>query len=226
MDKNARMIGGLPLPQVDQAQRDAALQAGTAQAAQTSVPALNTFAQVQQRRAGRMTEIATVLAGQLGSNNPDVLAIQDAAKSVAQLKTQVAQQATRLKNWPKPRPNEWVVFGTVTDAQGNPAAGLTVRVFDRDRKYDDLLGDTNTDESGDFSAIYHERDFKETGENLPDLYVMVMDASGKVIYSSRDSVRYEAGRSEYFAIRLEAKKARPPRKKTSANPAKARKTNK
>jgi hypothetical protein len=226
MDKNTRLIGGLPLPQVDQDQRDAALQAGTAQAAQSSVSALTTFAQVQQRRVARMTEIATVLEAQLGSKNPDVLALQEATNNVVQLKTQVAQQATRLKNWPKPRPNEWTVFGTVSDALGNPAAGLTVRVFDRDRKYDDLLGDTNTDESGDFSVIYHERDFKETRENLPELYVMVSDETGKVLYSSRDSVRYESGRSEYFAIHLEAKKARPPRKKTSPNPAKGRQSKK
>jgi len=215
MDNKSQMIGGLPLPQVDPTQRDAALQAGMARAAQTSVTALNTFAQVQQRRAARMTEIASVLGDQLGSNNPDVLALQAAAGSVVQLKTQVAQQAARLKNWPKPKPNEWLVFGTVMDASGSPVSGVNVRVFDRDRKYDDLLGDTSTDENGDFSVIYHERDFKEPGENLPDLYVMVSDANGKLLYSSRDSVRYEAGRSEYFAIRLGTKKPVAGRKKAT-----------
>jgi hypothetical protein len=226
MATNKQQIGGLPLPQVDPAQVQGAEQAMTGQAAQAGAPALNTFAQVQQNRAGRMASIATALGQQVGSKDPNVLAIQSAADTLVQLKTQIADQTTRLKNWPKPRPNEWLVFGTVTDAKGSPASGMTVRVFDRDRKYDDLLGDTSTDEFGDFSVIYHERDFKETGENLPDLYVMVTDTNGKLLYSSRDRVRYEAGRSEYFAIQLGAKKPRAARKKDTDDTAAPRKRKK
>ncbi len=212
MNQDRPVINGLPASPVDPAQLQGAVQGTLAQAPQASAPALATFTAMQQRRATRINNVAAVLGTQVGNKNPDVVALQTLATNVTRLAATVQNQTTRAANWPKPRPNEWLVFGTVTDAKGAPASGLTVRVFDKDRKYDDLLGETETDANGDFSVIYHERDFKESHENLPDLYVMVSDASGKLLYSSRDSVRYEAGRSEYFAIRLGTKRTPAPPK--------------
>jgi len=197
-----------PAPAIDPAQIQTAAQSMIQKAAQPGAQALGTLAQLQLRRAARMTDAANAVRKQQVPDSPDAAALDSAAKAAADFKAQVDAQAARFKCMPKPRPTEWVVFGTVTDANGNPAAGLTMRVFDRDRKYDDMLGETETNEYGDFSTVYHERDFKETGENLPDLYVMVSDAKGKTVYSSRDSVRYEAGKSEYFAIQLGEQKTK------------------
>lgn len=205
MATNQQQNNEQPLPQVDPKQVENAVRAMTGQAAQAGAPALNMFAELQQRRAARMANIAAALAQHVGDKHPNVLAIRNAAENLVQLKTWITNQTTRLKNWPKPKPNEWLVFGNVTDSTGNPVSGLTVRVFDKDRKLDDLLGEASTDENGDSWVIYHERDFKEMGENLPDLYVMVSDASGKLLYSSRDKVRFEANKSEYFAIRVDIK---------------------
>lgn len=202
MDQNRQSFGGMPAPEVDAEQLSRDLESVLRNTADFGAPALETFAQLQQRRADRMTEVAKALRKKLGKDHPQVAALENTAKSLTELKTRLDTQRARLKKWPKPRSNEWMVFGTVIDAQGQPATGLVVRVFDRDRKYDDLLGESETDENGDFSAVYHERDFAETRENLPDLYVMVSDTAGKLLYSSRDNIRFEAGRSEYFAIRL------------------------
>ena len=98
---------------------------------------------------------------------------------------------------------EWTASGRVLNTAGIPASGLIVRVFDRDHKDDDLLGETLTDEHGDFHVIYHERDFKEFGEILPELYVTVRDPAGNELFTSRDDVRVNAGPVEYFLIRLE-----------------------
>lgn len=172
------------------------------QTAQSSVQSLGTAAILQQRRAARLNETAKALRKKLGDTRSDVLAVEGMAKSAADLKIKISDQTKRAKSFPKLRPHEWIVFGAVRDGAGQPAAGLVVRVFDLDRKYDDLLGETETDASGDFSMVYHERDFKESNENLPELYVMVSDAKGNQLYSSRESIRFNAGRAEYFAIRL------------------------
>ncbi len=201
-----------PAPAIDPAQIQTALQGMLQKAAQSGPQALGTLAQLQQRRASRLTDAAKALRRQLGKDSPDTAALESAAQAAADFKAHIDFQKARIKKMPKPHPNEWVVFGTVTDAQGKGAEGLTVRVFDRDRKFDDLLGETETDSYGDFAAVYHERDFKETGEKLPDLYVLVSDAKGKTMYSSLDSVRYEAGKSEYFAIKLSGQAAKPGRK--------------
>jgi hypothetical protein len=167
-----------------------------------SESAMQVFSQIQQRRTTRLANAAAALAQKLGPDHPDVIAVQGLAQSFDAVRARTESQLARAKRWPRPRPHEWTVFGTVTDADGKAAGGLTVRVFDRDRKLDDLLGETQTDESGDFSVVYHERDFKESKEGSAELYVMVSDARGNLVYSSRDSVRFGAGRSEYFAIRL------------------------
>lgn len=204
MEQEKGFVGGIPGQQVDSDQLQEALFKVMKQTAGSAAPALGTFTKLQQRRATRLNEAAKSLRKKLGKDHPDVLAVEGMAQSITELKGKISNQAARAKNWPKPRPNEWIVFGTVRDQEGKPAEGLIVRVFDRDRKYDDLLGETETDANGDFSVVYHERDFKETRENLPELYVMVSDAKGALLYSSRDSLRYKAGTSEYFAIRLAA----------------------
>jgi hypothetical protein len=204
MEQKGRFIGGTPGQEVDPAQLEDALHNMMKQTAQNGTPALGMFTQLQQRREQRLNTAAKGLVKPLGKDHPDVIAVENTAKSLNELRTKVSIQSTRLKNWPKTRLNEWIVFGTVIDAQNQPAGGVTVRVYDRDRKYDDLLGETETDANGDFSVVYHERDFKETNENLAELYLMVLDAKGSLLYSSKDNIRFEAGKSEYFAIRLGA----------------------
>jgi len=215
MEQNSKVIGGIPVPAVDPTQLQDAMLNIVKQAAANGAPALDTFAQIQQRRAARMTDAARLLGAKLGQTAPIVVAAQAMAQTSSDLAVHLTTQTARVDRFPKLHPNEWIVYGTVVDAQGKPAGGLTVRVFDRDRKYDDLLGETETDENGDFSVVYHERDFKETGEALPDLYVMVANASGETVYSSIDSIRYEAGRSEYFAINLGSTKPKARRKKAA-----------
>jgi hypothetical protein len=202
MEQKASFIGGTPGQDVDPAQLEEALHNIMKQPAQSGAPALGMFTQLQQRREQRLGAAAKGLAKPLGKDHPDVVAVENAAKSLTALRARISTQAARVKSWPKVRPNEWIVFGTVIDAQNKPAAGLTVRVYDRDRKYDDLLGETETDANGDFAVVYHERDFKESNENLAELYLMVSDAKGSQLYSSQDNIRFEAGKSEYFAIRL------------------------
>ena len=170
-------------------------------------PTLTQFAQLQRARADQLAASFDRLKSSLGENHPRVLALGQTLAAANLIGQSLNVEATRAARVPSVNPNEWLVYGRVLDEQGRPVPGLRVRVFDRDRKYDDLLGDTTTDENGDFAAKYHARDFAETGEDQPDLYVMVEDAAGLLLYSSRDKIRYEAGRVEYFEIVLGAKPA-------------------
>ncbi len=202
MEQRAKFIGGLPDQEVDEAQLQDALHNMLKQTAKDGDPALGMFAKLQERRAARLEVAAKGLDQELGKDHPDVVAIKETSKTVVELNSRISLQNARTKSWPKVRPYEWAVFGTVLNVDNKPASGFVVRVYDRDRKYDDLLGESETDANGDFSIIYHERDFKETRENLPELYVMVSDPKGKLVYTSRDSVRFNSGQSEYFAIKL------------------------
>ncbi len=182
----------------------------TQTAESTFAPTLVQFAQWQQARADRLAAALNRLKSSLGENDPRVLALGQTLASANLAGKSLQVEATRAARLPRVSANEWLVYGRVLDEQGRPVPGLRVRVFDRDRQYDDLLGDTTTDEYGDFAVKYHERDFVEMGEAGPDLYVMVTDAAGTLMYSSRDQVRFEAGRAEYFEIVLGAAPATSP----------------
>jgi hypothetical protein len=190
----------------------------TAQASRSSAPALSVFAQLQQKRAQRIETATGSLEKVLGTDHPQVVALRQSAVSAAEFNTFYKVQATRIEKRPKLHENEWMVYGRVIDSAGLAAAGLTVRVFDRDRKLDDLLGITETDESGDFSVVYHTRDFFEVGENAPELYIMVEDENGNSLYSSRDNVRPQAGQSEYFTIQLSTGAGKPASNKRGRPP--------
>ncbi len=96
----------------------------------------------------------------------------------------------------------WIVRGNVSYDDKQPGAGLTVSLYDKDLLFDDQLGTTQTDADGNFRIIYRTEAFRDLLEEKPDLYLKVLDASGKVLYGSRKSVRSEAGRVEEFKITL------------------------
>jgi hypothetical protein len=164
---------------------------------------LRDFAAVRTARADRLAAARERLESALGADHPRVRALEARTVRARKLLDAVDRTVEDVVHRPRVGPHEWTVFGRVRHAEGKPAAGVRVRVFDKDRRFDDLLGDTRTDAEGRFSAIYHERDFAESGENLPELYVRVEDERGKVLYSSESELRMQAGRVEYFDITLE-----------------------
>ncbi|MCC6565916.1 MAG: hypothetical protein IT298_09160 [Chloroflexi bacterium] len=97
----------------------------------------------------------------------------------------------------KPRqPRENVTFtvsGTVMEPEGKPAANMLVRVYDKDVKYDDLLGAAMTNRKGEFTVTYRLRDFSED-EDAADLYFVVTDSAGKERLSTADRVMFNAER--------------------------------
>jgi 5-hydroxyisourate hydrolase-like protein (transthyretin family) len=96
----------------------------------------------------------------------------------------------------------WSVRGQVTDADGNPAAGLTVTLYDQDLIFDDRRGQTTTDSNGEYRFTYRTRDFRDLIEARPDLYVTVRDAQGNELCTAPSRLRAEAGREEVIDVQL------------------------
>lgn len=91
-----------------------------------------------------------------------------------------------------------------------PLPNLIIRAYDKDLLYDDLLGDTTTDKSGHFEIRYTESDFKELFEKRPDIYFRIYDTSREhVIHATADSVRWNAGKDEFFEIGIPRHKLPP-----------------
>lgn len=85
--------------------------------------------------------------------------------------------------------------------QGIP--DLTVKAIDKDLFFDDLLGTTTTDEKGNFEIKYDKEDFQELFfDKKPDLYLKIKNQHGEVIHTTEDKVRYGAGETEEFIVKI------------------------
>jgi hypothetical protein len=88
----------------------------------------------------------------------------------------------------------FIVRGRIVDA--NEKIGLpnvVVKAFDMDRKYDDQLGSTLTDENGYYAIAYSAKDFKDVFDNQPETYIAVLDGDGNTLYTSPRSFVHKAG---------------------------------
>src|SRR5512135_2434181 len=109
--------------QIRQAVQEAFTQANDAQS-----PLLTQFAAAQERRAAVFQAAGDKLAAQRGENDPQVIALRQRAVSINQMKATLQTTATRIARRPKVSSFEWLVFGNVTDVQGQPAVDMFVRV--------------------------------------------------------------------------------------------------
>lgn len=96
------------------------------------------------------------------------------------------------------------VLGVVKEAEsGIGLPGLFVKAYDKDLLFDDLLGSAYTKEGGQFEIVSEADDFRDFFERKPDIYLKVFapDAE-KLLHSTEDAVRWEAGRIERFEVSI------------------------
>ncbi|HWX75041.1 MAG TPA: hypothetical protein VNZ05_07035 [Solirubrobacteraceae bacterium] len=95
-----------------------------------------------------------------------------------------------------------VVGSVVEDESGRPLEGLLVRAFDKDLIFDDRLGETRTNASGQFELSYTESQFRDFNETQPDLYLRIFDASGKRLLHTTEREVRQAEVLERYEIRI------------------------
>lgn len=102
-----------------------------------------------------------------------------------------------------PESKGWIVKGRVTDKSGRGLKGLTVSVYDKDFVFHDHLEDTVTGDDGRYSLTYFVPDFRDFIERKPDLFVVVKDPNGKILYNGKRETRYEAKKLEIIDVQLD-----------------------
>jgi hypothetical protein len=104
---------------------------------------------------------------------------------------------------PGPPPATWEVKGKITDDNDNSIKNLTVSLYDKEKRFDNLLGTTVTGEDGTFIFTYPTGKLQDLIKANPDIYLKVLDKKGNSIYSSKKPVKCEPGRIEVFNIEIE-----------------------
>jgi receptor-binding and translocation channel-forming TcA subunit of Tc toxin/ABC toxin-like protein/neuraminidase-like protein len=79
---------------------------------------------------------------------------------------------------------QFVVHGQVRYADGQPAARVTVRVYDKDLRSEELLGEMLTDAEGNYEIHYSPEQFKRAEKGNADLRVAACDADGHELKAS------------------------------------------
>jgi len=105
---------------------------------------------------------------------------------------------------PKDEGAAFRISGRVTEAEsGLGVPGLTVRAFDKDMLFDDLLGSVITGSDGSFEIRYLRSDFGGLFETKPDIYLSVYAPPLRWLTDTKESVRWNAGADERFSIVLD-----------------------
>ena len=97
------------------------------------------------------------------------------------------------------------IIGKITASEtGQGLAGLRVQAWDKDIGYlDELLGEITTDKNGEFLIEYSEEQFDKWGlDEKPDIYLLVTNKKGAVIYNTEEAVKQEADKAEVFNIQI------------------------
>lgn len=168
---------------------------------------LDVFAGVQRARAERQEQRRQLLVERLGADHPDVQALTRRRARTVAVGEEVRGLARRSTGAGSVKPHEIRVAGQVVGDDGSPLAGVRVRLYDRDVVDDDLLADVTTDEAGGYSAVFHARDFHESGEEEPELYVVLDDARGSRLADTRARVARESGVASMLRIVLRGRTA-------------------
>jgi hypothetical protein len=98
----------------------------------------------------------------------------------------------------------FAIAGIVREAEsGLGVPALFVKAYDKDLLFDDLLGTAITNADGSFEIVSEASDFRDFFERRPDIYLRVFfDDRTTAIWSSEQSVRWNAGRYEDFDVRI------------------------
>jgi hypothetical protein len=97
---------------------------------------------------------------------------------------------------------QFKISGRVIEKEtGRALRGFTVKAYDKDFLFDDLVGVASTDEAGHFFISYSLKDFAELFERRPDLYFVVYaHETHPPIHTTLDAIRWNAGQDESVEI--------------------------
>ena len=96
----------------------------------------------------------------------------------------------------------WVISGSVTDAQGNPQASLTVQVTSGEIKLKDPLGVTSTNRKGLYQIQIRQDPAIEGLQPGIKLTVSLLNQEGQQVFTSSEELLFKPGEQITYDIKL------------------------
>ena len=94
--------------------------------------------------------------------------------------------------------NPNTVTGKVSNKNGKPLASLTVAIYDKDMRSEDLLAETQTLKDGSYTTIWLHSQLAGRGKKEADILVKVFSAEKKTLLfsSTINELRFNASSQE------------------------------
>src|SRR5215213_586616 len=91
-------------------------------------------------------------------------------------------------------PNKFIVLGQVFKADGSAFKDLTVEVYDKDLRSEELIKTDTTKTGGEYMVFYRADDFKQAEKDRADLFIKVFDSTRTLLATS--ATIFNAGKLE------------------------------
>ena len=119
---------------------------------------------------------------------------------------------------PEPGEHEFLVYGQILWEDGEPAAGVRVRAYDKDLRSDDLLGEDQAGSRGEYVIPYRKVDFKSAEMGGADLMIRAFTENGQrlnvkvknreLTTIGNEAVLFNAGREEELTVEVNREEVR------------------
>jgi hypothetical protein len=192
------------IPQASSAQLGAAITAAIGTADAGGSQSIHNLTLVHSARLSQLKRSAATLKQQYGASDPNVKAAEAAVRTgtarVAQLAAVHQQAATPA---PQVSATGWALQGRVFNSTLQPVQHFTVFLVDDTKTFQKEYGFAYTDSTGYF-LINFAGSAPGGPTSAPQLYVEIVNASGKPIYISTEIFAPAAGSTTYQNITLPA----------------------
>lgn len=133
----------------------------------------------------------------------------DETRANLQIQTALLQHQGETPTRPAPRPRgTYVIRGQVLNSQTQqPIAGAVVQAIDRDVRKDDFLGVSVTDKEGRYEIAFRAKDFREGGENQPEVVLQVGSDRQTILYTTEERIEVRPKQPANVTIALPEDKA-------------------
>lgn len=162
---------------------------------------LNNLKSFQQVKDTMLQVEVNRLSAKYGGDHPRVLQIQERLAYHGQmfksLDTEIAR--VNIKTTPLPA-NAWRIQGKVYDAGNNPMKGITVFLADGNKQWVRQLGNSCTDDGGNYSLTLDDK-LIDSMKQQP-LFLSASDKNKELLYTAKDPVIPTHGIADYQDIHL------------------------
>lgn len=112
------------------------------------------------------------------------------------------QRVELIVSLPRSSEENFVVRGTIRQADASPSIGTPVQAFDKDMLRNEKLGEQQTDQDGRYSILYTRSQFTRAEKTSADLFIVVSLPNAPQIMLAESEVVFHARRTETIDLTI------------------------